>query len=108
MNESATIASVKSLALSDDEVQHHLQAIRRHQKAMHEHVKCLLGADDLDDDAADDPALLEGNDSEPDVESKALLVELQKLVAQAGDSRAPEGSPSARVRLALRLCQLCP
>ena len=47
-------------------------------------------ADDLDDDAADDPALLEGNDSEQDVESKALLVELQKLVAQAGDSRAPK------------------
>jgi hypothetical protein len=40
-------------------------------------------------DAADDPAFLEGNDSEPggaaDVESKALLLELQKLVAQAGE-----------------------
>jgi hypothetical protein len=35
-------------------------------------------------DAADDPAFLEGNDSEQDDESKALLVELQKLVAQAG------------------------
>jgi hypothetical protein len=36
-------------------------------------------------DAADDPALLEGNDSEPggaDDESKTFLVELQKLVAQ--------------------------
>ncbi len=48
------------------------------------HLKCLLGADDLDDDAADDPALLECNDSEADDESKALLVELQKLVAQTG------------------------
>jgi hypothetical protein len=47
------------------------------------HLKFLLGADDLDDDAADDPAFLEGEDSESDVESKALLVELQKLVAQA-------------------------
>ena len=50
MNESATISSVKSLSLSDDEVQHHLRAIRRHQKAIHGHVKALLGADDLDDD----------------------------------------------------------
>jgi hypothetical protein len=33
----------------------------------------------------DDPAFLEGNESEPDDESKALLVELQKLVAQAGE-----------------------
>jgi HK97 family phage prohead protease len=84
MNENATISSVKSLSLSDDEVQHHLQAIRRHQKGMRYHIKCLLG-DDLDDDAADDPALLEGDGSEQDVESKALLVELQKLVAQAGE-----------------------
>jgi hypothetical protein len=29
MNESATISSVKSLSVSDDEVQHHLRAIRR-------------------------------------------------------------------------------
>lgn len=85
MNESATISSVKSLSLSDDEVQMRLRAIRRHQKAIHEHVKCLLGADDLDGDAADDPALLEGDDSEQDVESKALLVELRQLVAQAGE-----------------------
>jgi HK97 family phage prohead protease len=84
MNESATIASVKSLALSDDEVQHHLQALRRHQKGMRYHIKCLLG-DDLDDDAADDPALLEGDGSEQDVESKALLVELKKLVVAAGE-----------------------
>ena len=48
------------------------------------HLKCLLGADDLDD-AADDPAFLEGNDSEPEDESKALPLELQKLVAQAGE-----------------------
>jgi hypothetical protein len=33
----------------------------------------------------DDPTFLEGNESEPDDESKALLVELQKLVAQAGE-----------------------
>lgn len=84
MNESAQIQSVKSLSLSDDEVQHHLKSIARHQKGMRYHIKCLLG-DDLDDDAADDPALLEDDDSEQDVESKALLVELQKLVAQAGD-----------------------
>jgi hypothetical protein len=39
----------------------------------------------LDDNGthADDPALLAGNDS-ADEESKALLLELQKLVAQAG------------------------
>jgi uncharacterized protein len=85
MNENATISSVKSLSVADDEVQHRLREIRRHQKAIQMHVKCLLGADDLDDDAADDPALLEGDDSEQDVESKALLVELQKLVAQAGE-----------------------
>jgi HK97 family phage prohead protease len=84
MNESATISSVKSLNLSDDEVQHHLRAIRRHQKALHGHVKALLGADDLDDDDAADE--LEGSDSEADdVESKALLVEVHKLVAQAGE-----------------------
>jgi hypothetical protein len=42
--------------------------------------------------AADDPAFLEGNDSEPggaspadDEMSKAFLVELQQLVAQAGE-----------------------
>jgi hypothetical protein len=35
-------------------------------------------------DGADDPALLETTDSEQDVESKALLLELQKLVAAAG------------------------
>src|ERR1700761_3655102 len=38
MNESATISSVKSLSFSDDEVQHHLQAIRRHQKGMRYHI----------------------------------------------------------------------
>jgi HK97 family phage prohead protease len=84
MNESATISGVKSLSLSDDEVQHHLRAIRRHQKAIHGHVKALLGADELDDDtgAADE---LDGDDSEAEaVEGKALLVELQKLIAQAG------------------------
>ena len=84
MNESATIASVKSLSLSDDEVQHHLKAIARHQKGMRMHLKALLGGNDLDDDAAADPSLLESDDSEQDVESKALLLELQKLVAQAG------------------------
>jgi hypothetical protein len=89
MNESATISSIKSLSLSDDEVQHHLRAIRRHQKAIHGHVKALLGADDLDDDAEDDPALLEGDDSEQDVESKALLVdELKSLVAQVSELSA--------------------
>jgi hypothetical protein len=80
MNESAQIQSVKSLNLSDDEVQHHLRGIARHQKGMRMHLKALLGGDDLDD-AADDPALLEDDDSEAaDVESKALLLELQKLV----------------------------
>ena len=34
MNESAQIQSVKSLSVSDDEVQHRLREIRRHQKAM--------------------------------------------------------------------------
>ena len=33
-------------------------------------MKCLLGADDLDDDGADDAALLEDDDSEQDVEEK--------------------------------------
>jgi hypothetical protein len=41
---------------------------------------------------ADDPALLEGNDSEADdIESKALLTELQKLVAQAGELASAQG-----------------
>ena len=78
---------VKSLSVSDDEVQMHLKTISRHQKAIRMHVKAILGDDaELDDDggSADDPAFLEGNDSEPDDESNALLVELQKLVAQAG------------------------
>jgi HK97 family phage prohead protease len=94
MNESATIASVKSLSVSDDEVQMHLKAIARHQKGIRMHVKAILGDDDeLDDEdggPADDPAFLEGNDSEPggaspadDEMSKAFLVELQKLAAQA-------------------------
>ena len=60
MNENATISSVKC----DDEVQHHLQALRGHQKGKRHHIKALLG-DDLDDGTpADDPAFLEGNDSE--------------------------------------------
>lgn len=96
MNESAQISSVKSLSVSDDEVQMHLKAISRHQKAIRVHVKAILGDDDeLDDDdggPADDPAFLEGNDSEPggaspaddEVMRKALLVELQQLVAEAG------------------------
>jgi hypothetical protein len=88
MNESAQIQSVKSLSLSDDEVQHHLKAIARHQKGIRMHLKAIIGHDDdmLDDDgtSADDPAFLEGNDSAADDESKALLVELQKLAAQAG------------------------
>jgi HK97 family phage prohead protease len=88
MNESATISSIKSLSVSDDEVQMHLKAISRHQKAIRMHVKAILGDDDeLDDEdggPVDDPAFLEANDSEADDESKALLVELQKLVAQAG------------------------
>jgi HK97 family phage prohead protease len=83
MNESATISSVKSLSLSDDEVQHHLRAIRRHQKALHGHVKALLGADDLDDEGDTTADVLEGDSEVEDVESKALLMELQKLVAQA-------------------------
>lgn len=53
---------VKSLSRSDDEVQHHLKAIARHQKDIRMHLRALLGADDLDDDTVDDPALLEGND----------------------------------------------
>jgi hypothetical protein len=64
-------------------LQMRLQSIARHQKAIRMHLKCLLG-DDLDDGDADDSALLEADDSEQDVESKALLLELQKLVAQAG------------------------
>ena len=86
MNESATISSVKSLSVSDDEVQHRLREIRRHQKAIQMHVKCLLGDDDLDGDVANDPALLEGNDSEADDEmSKSLLSELKQLALQAGE-----------------------
>ena len=96
MNESAQISSVKRLSVSDDEVQMHLKAISRHQKAIRVHLKAILGDDDeLDDDddgtPADDPAFLEGNDSEPggaspadDEMSKALLAELQQLAAQAG------------------------
>jgi hypothetical protein len=86
---------VKSLSVSDDEVQMHLKAIARHQKSIYGHLKALLGDDDEWDDEdggpADDPAFLEGNDSEPggaspaddEMMSKALLVELQQLAAQA-------------------------
>ena len=60
--------------------------VRRHQKGMRYHIKCLLGDDLEDGDAADDPALLEADDSEQDVESKASLVdELKKLVAQVSE-----------------------
>jgi uncharacterized protein len=70
-------------------VQHHLRAIARHQKGIRMYLKAILGADDdLDGDAADDPALLEGDDSEQDVESKTLLTELQKLVAQVSELSA--------------------
>lgn len=60
------------------------EATRRHQKTILIDVKSLLGADDLyDDEVADE---LESNDSEAaDVESKALLTELRKLVARAGE-----------------------
>jgi HK97 family phage prohead protease len=97
MNESAQISSVKSLSVSDDEVQMHLKAISRHQKAIRIHLKAILGDDEeLDDDddggPADDPAFLEGNDSEPggaspadDEMAKAFLAELQQLAAQARD-----------------------
>jgi hypothetical protein len=89
MNESAQISSVKSLSVSDDEVQMHLRAIRRHQTAIHGHLKALLGndddeLDDEDDDPADDPAFLEGNDPADDEMSK-FLAELQTLAAQAQD-----------------------
>jgi hypothetical protein len=57
------------------------------------HVKCLPGADDLDDEVAEE---LDGSDSEADdIEIKALLVELHKLVAQAGDWRAPKSHAGA-------------
>jgi HK97 family phage prohead protease len=84
MNESAVVGSVKSLSVSDDEVQHHLRAIRRHQKAIHGHVKALLGADELDDDDTTADDLVDSDSEELDFESKALLTELQTLVAQAG------------------------
>jgi HK97 family phage prohead protease len=93
MQESAQIANVKALSVSDDEVQMHLKAISRHQKAIRVHVKAILGDDDeLDDEdggPADDPAFLEGNDSEPggaspaDDEMSKFLAELQTLAAQA-------------------------
>lgn len=55
------------------------------------HLKCILGADD--DHAAEDPALLESNDSEPDDEmSKPPLTELQKLVNRLGTCERAAGS----------------
>jgi hypothetical protein len=61
------------------------------------HLKCILGADDLlDDDAADDPAFLEGNDSEPGGESKAFLVELNLRPARTGRVRVLQPEPLAR------------
>ena len=62
LNESAQIQSVKSLSLSDDEVQHHLKATVGHQKGIRMHLKCILGGDDLDDDITADE--LEGDDPE--------------------------------------------
>ena len=95
MNESAQISSVKSLSVSDDEVQMHLKAISRHQKAIRVHLKAILSDDDelSDDDGtpADDPALLEANDDDDDPAdegmSKAFLQELQTLATQAGELR---------------------
>ena len=64
MNESAQIQSVKSLSLSDDEVQHHLRALRRHQKGMRYHIKCLLGMTSTTATRRMILRFLEGNDSE--------------------------------------------
>jgi uncharacterized protein len=88
MNEMALVTGVKSL--SDEDRAKHLKAIDahrkeidRHQQGIEMHLKAML--DNLDDtNPADDPALLECDES-GDGMDKAFLVELQKLAEQAAD-----------------------
>ena len=99
MNEAATISFVKSMS-DDDRADHlkaidgHRKAIDRHQRAIRGHLKAMI--DDYDDDASDsdetdDPSLLEDDDAYDDPVdegmSKALAVEMRKLVDLAGTLR---------------------
>jgi HK97 family phage prohead protease len=101
MNESATISSVKAKDLSAEELQRHLKGIKAcakgivgHMKTMSFHLKSVLDDGDQDDlfdgDVADNPALLETNvnDDEDDEDSKAFLIELQKLAFEARELAA--------------------
>jgi HK97 family phage prohead protease len=83
MNELATVTGVKSL--SDEDKAKHLTAIREHsksidhhQRAIRMHLKSMM--DGLDDDEADDLALIDDDD---EGEGKAFLLELRELAAQA-------------------------
>ena len=97
MNELATVTGVKAVS-DEDRAKHlkaidvHRKAIDRHQQGIRAHLKELLGDgfDDSDTNPADNPALFEGNvdDDEDDEDSKAFLVELQKLVSEARELAA--------------------
>jgi HK97 family phage prohead protease len=85
MNEEAMVTGIK--AMSDDDRGEHLKAIDthrkaidRHQRGIREHLKAM--SDAFDDDTDDDEALLQDEGDDEDT-TKALLVEMQKLVEQA-------------------------
>jgi hypothetical protein len=86
MNTDAGITSVKNL--SGDELNTHLEGIRRaekgiqvHTKSLRMHLKAVLGdPDDLDDEDDTDEPLFEDDDDD-----KAFLAELKQLAEQAQD-----------------------
>jgi HK97 family phage prohead protease len=85
MNEMALVSSVKSLSDGDrakhlKAISQHQKAIDRHQKGIAEHLKSMF--DGLDDEDAEDLALIESDEGDDEDESKAFLVELQKLAEQ--------------------------
>jgi hypothetical protein len=92
MNESAQVASVKSLSDEDrgrhlTAINEHRKSIDHHQRAIRMHLKSMM--DDLDDDDSntdlvDNPALIESDEGD-DEDDKAFVIELQKLAEQAAE-----------------------
>lgn len=88
MNEAAMVTSVKSISDADrakhlKAISDHRKAIDRHQQGIQMHLKALFDVPDDDDEERDDPALLDDGD-----ESKAFLIEMQKLARAATEFAA--------------------
>lgn len=90
MNESAVVTGVKSITDADrakhmKAISDHRKAIDRHQQGIQIHLKAMFdGLDDEDDSTlTDDPALFEGDEPDHEMNNKAVVMELQKLVEQA-------------------------